>query len=51
MIVAPSGKSPALWLVAQTLSEDLRVGDKQGQWLQGLLNQRDRLEEAKGRLF
>jgi hypothetical protein len=26
-------------------------GDKEKQWPQGLLNQKDRLDEAQGRLF
>jgi putative DNA methylase len=45
------GQNPALWLVAQALSEVLPDGDKEKQLLQGLLNQKDRLEEAQGRLF
>jgi hypothetical protein len=45
------GQNPALWVVAQALSEVLPDGDKERQLLQGLLNQKDRLEEAQGRLF
>jgi hypothetical protein len=41
----------ALWLLAQALSEVLPDGDKVRQWLRGLLNQKDRLDEARGRLF
>jgi hypothetical protein len=29
----------------------LHDGDKVRQWLRGLLNQKDRLDEAQGRLF
>jgi hypothetical protein len=45
------GQNPTLWLVAQAFSEALPDGDKEKQLLRGLLNQRDRLEEAQGRLF
>ena len=45
------GQNPALWLVAQALSEVLSDGDKEKQLLQGLLNQKDRVKEAQGRLF
>ena len=45
------GQDPALWLVAQALSEVLPDGDKEKQLLQGLLNQKDQLDEAQGRLF
>ena len=38
--------NPTLWLVAQAISEILPDGDKEKQLVQGLLNQRDRLEEA-----
>jgi adenine-specific DNA methylase len=40
------GKNPTLWLVAQAISEILPDGDKEKQLMQGLLNQRDQLEEA-----
>jgi hypothetical protein len=47
------GLNPALWLVAQAVSEILPDGDKEKQLMQGLLNQKDQLDqaEAKGRLF
>ena len=47
------GKSEKLWTVAQAVSEILPDGDKEKQRLQGLLNQRDKVEEAlaEGRLF
>ncbi len=45
------GKNSAPWLVAQALGEVLSDGDKEKQLLQRLLNQKDRLEEAQGRLF
>lgn len=38
--------NPTLWLVAQAISEILPDGDKEKQLLQGLLNQREGLEEA-----
>ena len=46
-------KNQALWLVAQAVSEILPDGDKEKQLMQGLLNQRDTLEEEarKGKLF
>jgi putative DNA methylase len=46
-------RNEKLWIVAQTLSEVLADGDKEKQLLQGLLNQRDKVEEemAEGRLF
>jgi adenine-specific DNA methylase len=40
------GRNPNLWLVAQAISEILPEGDKEKQLMQGLLNQRDQLEEA-----
>jgi adenine-specific DNA methylase len=47
------GRNPNLWLVAQAISEILPDGDKEKQLMQGLLNQRDTLEEEarKGKLF
>lgn len=47
------GRNPNLWLVAQAVSEVLPDGDKEKQLMQGLLNQRDQLEQAgrQGRLF
>jgi adenine-specific DNA methylase len=44
-------QNPDLWLVAQAISEILPDGDKEKQLMQGLLNQKDRLSEAQGRLF
>jgi adenine-specific DNA methylase len=44
-------QNPALWLVAQAVSEILSDGDKEKQLMQGLLNQREQLTEAQGRLF
>lgn len=43
----------SLWLVAQAVSEILPDGDKEKQLMQGLLNQKEGLEEAarEGRLF
>ena len=38
--------NPTLWLVAQAISEILPDGDKEKQLMQGLLNQRESLEEA-----
>lgn len=38
--------NPTLWLVAQAVSESLSDGDKEKQLMQGLLNQREGLEEA-----
>jgi putative DNA methylase len=40
------GRNSNLWLVAQAVSEILPDGDKEKQLMQGLLNQRDNLEEA-----
>jgi adenine-specific DNA methylase len=45
------GQNPALWLVVQALGEVLPDGDKEKQLLQGLLNQRDKLDQGQGRLF
>jgi adenine-specific DNA methylase len=44
-------QNPALWLVAQAVSEILLDGDKEKQLMQGLLNQKEQLAEAQGRLF
>ncbi len=44
-------QNPALWLVAQAVSEILSDGDKEKQLMQGLLNQREQLAETQGRLF
>ena len=51
--LARSGQAqnPSLWLVAQAVSEILPDGDKEKQLMQGLLNQKDQLDEAQGRLF
>lgn len=51
--LARSGQAqnPSLWLVAQAVSETLPDGDKEKQLMQGLLNQKDQLDEAQGRLF
>jgi hypothetical protein len=38
-------KNPSLWLVAQAVSEILPDGDKEKQLMQGLLNQREQVEE------
>jgi len=45
--------NPTLWLVAQAVSESLPDGHKEKQLMQGLLNQREGLEEAtrERRLF
>ena len=47
------GSNPTLWLVAQAVSEILPDGDKEKQLMQGLLNQKEMLEQAvgQGRLF
>lgn len=47
------GRNEKLWTVAQAISEVLPDGDKEKQLLQGLLNQRDRIDEAlaEERLF
>lgn len=52
--LARSGQAgnPSLWLVAQAVSEILPDGEKEKQLMQGLLNQKEQLEEAgQGRLF
>jgi hypothetical protein len=53
--LAKSGqaKNPSLWVVAQAMSEILPDGDKEKQLLQGLLNQREQVEELaqQGGLF
>ena len=43
----------SLWLVAQAVSEILPDGEREKQLMQGLLNQREQLEEAgrEARLF
>jgi adenine-specific DNA methylase len=38
-------KNPNLWVVAQAISEILPEGDKEKQLMQGLLNQREQVEE------
>jgi len=47
------GRNEKVWTVAQAMSEVLPDGDKEKQLLQGLLNQRDKVEEEmkEGRLF
>jgi putative DNA methylase len=47
------GRNEKLWTVAQAISEVLPDGDKEKQLLQGLLNQRDKVEQdmKEGRLF
>ena len=42
------GKNSTLWLVAQAVSEILPDGDKEKQLMQGLLNQREKLERGRG---
>jgi len=53
--LARSGQAnnPALWVVAQAVSEILPDGDKEKQLMQGLLNQKEKIEQAgqQGRLF
>ncbi|MBN1909333.1 MAG: DUF1156 domain-containing protein [Pirellulales bacterium] len=53
--LAQSGQSnnPSLWIVAQAISEILPDGEKEKQLMQGLLNQKEKVEEAgrEGRLF
>jgi hypothetical protein len=46
------GNNRSLWLVAQAISEILPDGDMEKQLMQGLLNQKEGLEEAarQGRL-
>ena len=47
------GNNSALWVVAQAMSDILPDGDKEKQLMQGLLNQKEKLEQAteQGRLF
>jgi len=47
------GRNEKLWTVAQAISEVLPDGDKEKQLLQGLLNQREKIDEAMAeeRLF
>jgi adenine-specific DNA methylase len=47
------GSNPALWVLAQAISEILPDGDKEKQLMQGILNQRDEVERAarQGKLF
>ena len=47
------GRNEKLWTVAQAISEVLPDGDKEKQLLQGLLNQRDKIDAAlaEERLF
>lgn len=40
------GRNPNLWLLAQAISEILPNGDKEKQLMQGLLNQKEQMEEA-----
>ena len=53
--LARSGQAnnPALWIVAQAVSEILPDGDKEKQLMQGLLNQKERIEQAgeQGRML
>jgi putative DNA methylase len=53
--LAHSGQAnnPTLWVVAQAVSEILPDGDKEKQLMQGLLNQKEKIEQAgeQGRLF
>ncbi len=51
LIRSGQAQNPALWLVAQAVSEILPDGDKEKQLMQGLLNQKEQLAEAQGRLF
>lgn len=53
LIRSGQGNNPALWVVAQAMSDILPDGDKEKQLMQGLLNQKERLEQAaeQGRLF
>jgi putative DNA methylase len=51
LVRSGQAQNPALWLVAQAVSEILPDGDKEKQLMQGLLNQREQLAEAQGRLF
>jgi hypothetical protein len=45
------GKNSTLWLVAQAVSEILPDGEKEKQLMQGLMNQREKLEQEEGMLF
>jgi adenine-specific DNA methylase len=47
------GNNSALWVVAQAISDILSDGDKEKQLMQGLLNQKEKLEQMgeQGRLF
>ncbi len=47
------GNNPARWIVAQAISDILPDGDKEKQLMQGLLNQKEKLEQAaeQRRLF
>jgi adenine-specific DNA methylase len=47
------GSNSALWVVAQAIGDILPDGDKEKQLMQGLLNQKEKLEQAaeQGRLF
>jgi adenine-specific DNA methylase len=51
LVRSRQGQNPALWLVAQAVSEILPDGDKEKQLMQGLLNQREKLEHEQGLLF
>src|SRR5262249_38713470 len=51
LVRSGQAQNPTLWLVAQAVSEILPDGDKEKQLLQGLLNQKEQLGEAQGRLF
>ena len=47
--LARSGQAnnPALWVVAQAVSEILPDGDKEKQLMQGLLNQKEKIEQSR----
>jgi hypothetical protein len=53
--LARSGQvqNPTIWLVAQAISEILPDGEKEKQLMQGLLNQKEQLQQVdeQGRLF
>jgi hypothetical protein len=53
LVRSGQGNNPALWVVAQAMSDILPDGDKEKQLMQGLLNQKEKLEQAaeQGRLF
>ncbi len=53
LVRSGQGNNPSLWLLAQAISEILPDGDKEKQLMQGLLNQKEKLEQAagQGRLF